>query len=50
MDSVIEELAASGSKAAPGFMDAEGVVLFHVAAGVGFKKTIKKDEVPKGMK
>ena len=50
MDSVIEELAESGSKAAPGFMDAEGVVLFHVAAGVGFKKTIKKDEVPKGMK
>lgn len=36
------------SLAAPGFTDPEGVVLFHVAAGIGFKKTIKKDEQPKG--
>lgn len=37
------------SLAAPGFTDPEGVVLFHVAAGIGFKKTLKKDEQPKGM-
>lgn len=37
------------SIAAPGFTDPEGVVLFHVAAGIGFKKTLKKDEQPKGI-
>lgn len=36
-----------GSKAAPGFMNPEGIVIYHVAAGVGFKKTIKDDEKPK---
>ena len=38
-----------GSVAAPGFNDPEGVVLFHVAAGIGFKKTLKKDGQPKGL-
>jgi hypothetical protein len=33
-----------GSVAAPGFMDPEGVVIYHAAAGVLFKKTIKGDE------
>lgn len=37
------------SRAAPGFTDPEGVVLFHVAAGIGFKKTFKKDDQPKGI-
>jgi hypothetical protein len=37
-----------GSKAAPGFMKPEGIVVFHVAGNVGFKKTIEKDEEPKG--
>lgn len=32
-----------------GFMDPEGVVAFHVAAGIGFKKTIKGDEQPKSL-
>jgi len=41
-------LARAGSAAAPGFMKPEGVVVFHVAGRVGFKKTIEKDEVPKG--
>lgn len=40
-------LASIGSKAAPGFMDPEGIVVFHVAAGIGFKKTIKGDSMPK---
>jgi hypothetical protein len=43
----IDLLRQRGSLAAPGFMDPEGVVLFHIAAGIGFKKTLKKDEVPK---
>lgn len=49
MEQCIRLLAERGSYAAPGFMDPEGVVLFHIAAGVGFKKTIKKDEVPKAL-
>jgi hypothetical protein len=35
----MEELAGMGSVAEPGFMRPEGVVIYHVAAGVGFKKT-----------
>jgi RNA ligase len=49
MESAVSALAISGSIAAPGFMDPEGVVLFHVAANVGFKKTIKKDDAPKSI-
>lgn len=43
-------LDAVGSKAAPGFKPAEGVVVFHRASGTLFKKTIHNDEVPKGAK
>lgn len=43
----IERLRTFGSQAAPGFMKAEGIVMFHVAAGVGFKKTLEKDEMSK---
>lgn len=42
------DLFAHGSKAAPGFMNPEGVVVYHVAGRVGFKKTLEKDEQPKG--
>jgi hypothetical protein len=40
-------LGATGSQAAPGFKNPEGIVCFHVAANVGFKKTFEKDDVPK---
>jgi hypothetical protein len=40
-------LAAQGSVAAPGFLNPEGIVVYHTASGVGFKKTIHKDEKPK---
>jgi hypothetical protein len=33
-----------GSKAAPSFMNPEGIIIYHVAAGVYFKKTILNDE------
>ncbi len=46
-DAMLCDLAERGSKAAPGFMKPEGVVVFHVAGNVGFKKTLEKDEVPK---
>jgi hypothetical protein len=45
----IDLLRERGSYAAPGFMKPEGVVVFHTAAGVGFKKTLDKDEVPKAL-
>lgn len=46
---LLGQLQERGSLAAPGFMKPEGIVVYHVAAGVGFKKTIEKDEAPKGM-
>lgn len=42
-------LRRTGSKAAPGFMSPEGIVIFHTAGGYLFKKTIEKDEQPKGL-
>jgi hypothetical protein len=42
-------LAINGSVASPGFMKPEGVVVFHVAAQVGFKKTIERDQEPKSL-
>jgi len=45
---ILAGLKGSGSRAAPGFMEPEGVVIFHVAGNVGFKKTIEKDGEPKG--
>lgn len=38
-----------GSCAAPGFMDPEGIVMFHRASGVAFKKTFDYDEYGKWM-
>jgi hypothetical protein len=46
----LDILEDEGSLAAPGFMKPEGVVIFHTAAGYLFKKTIEKDEVPKGQR
>ena len=40
----LAELAIGGSRAAPGFMDPEGIVVFHHAANSLFKATIKGDE------
>ena len=48
MEDTINRLAEHGSVASAGFMDAEGIVMFHTAANEMFKKTIKKDEAPKG--
>lgn len=48
INEVVDGLAKNGSVAAPGFMKPEGVIVFHIAGNLGFKKTIEKDEVPKG--
>ena len=39
-------LQQDGSVAAPGFMQPEGVVIWHVAARIAFKKTLEKDDQP----
>jgi hypothetical protein len=44
----IHSLNNEGSVAAPGFMDPEGIIVFHSAADQLFKVTIKNDELPKG--
>lgn len=48
VDGALLALKGRGSSAAPGFMKPEGVVVWHEAARVLFKKTIEKDEAPKG--
>ncbi len=48
VDHVIQRLDSFGSIAVPGFMKPEGLIVFHTAAGIAFKKTIEKDEQPKG--
>lgn len=42
-----DRLRCLGSAAAEGFMDPEGIVLFHLAGNVGFKQTLKNDAAPK---
>lgn len=48
--SSLDTLIKTGSVAAPGFMKPEGIVIWHEAARQLFKKTLEKDEVPKGFK
>ena len=45
----LDLLRTGGSKAAPGFLKPEGIVIFHTAANMGFKKTLDKDERPKSI-
>jgi hypothetical protein len=47
IDRCVDDLRHNGSFAVPGYMDPEGVVVFHVASGALFKKTLKDDESPK---
>ena len=50
VDICMQRLITEGSFAAPGFMDPEGIVVFHTASGQLQKVTIKGDEKPKGSK
>lgn len=43
-------LATGGSVAAPGYMNPEGVVVWHVAGNIAFKRTLDNDGQPKGRK
>jgi hypothetical protein len=49
IDDTLRQLELKGSVASPGFMRPEGIVVFHTAGNVGFKKTIEKDEIPKSL-
>lgn len=42
-EAALSDLRTNGSKAAPGFMKPEGIVVFHIAGNVGFKKTLDGD-------
>lgn len=44
VDEMLAQLAREGSRAAPGFMKPEGVVVYVVAARKLFKKTLEGDE------
>lgn len=43
VEAVLGELGRSGSAAAPGFMNPEGIVIFHVAGQNLYKKTLGSD-------
>lgn len=46
---ILNFLKERGSQAAPGFMDPEGIIVFHKASSTLYKVTIKDDEAPKGL-
>lgn len=49
IECILEKLKLTGSHASPGFKDPEGIVIYHKAAGIMFKKTLENDEKPKGV-
>lgn len=49
VDICLCNLEERGSEASIGFMNPEGIVVWHTAANIGFKKTIKNDEKPKSL-
>lgn len=49
IEGTLAMLRTDGSVAAPGFMRPEGVIVFHVAGQVGFKKTLERDHESKSL-
>lgn len=49
IDTQLERLKTLGSVAAPGFMQPEGLVVYHVASRTLFKKTLDKNDGHKGV-
>lgn len=43
IEEIMWQLKLNGSYASPGFMNPEGIVIFHTKANIGFKKTFEKD-------
>ena len=48
INTLVQNLRDAGSRAAPGFMQPEGIIVFHTAASQLFKVTCEDDEKPKG--
>lgn len=48
IDAFVDSLRKHGSLAAPGFENPEGVIVWHTAANLGFKKTLVGDHAHKG--
>jgi len=46
----LDGLQKHGSVAAPGFEKPEGVIVYHVAGNLYFKKTLERDSEWKGKK
>lgn len=49
VEEALDSLAGNGSFAADGYDRPEGVVIFHVASGHYFKKTLESDDAPKSI-
>lgn len=49
VEASVNYLRQFGSRAAPGFMNPEGIVVFHTAGNLLFKKTLVGDEKSKGI-
>lgn len=47
IESALDGLRRRGSVAVPGWLDPEGLIVWHTAANIGFKKTLKHDDLPK---
>lgn len=48
VDSMLGTLRAHGSLAVPGFMNPEGIVIYHSASRGYYKVLLENDEIPKG--
>jgi hypothetical protein len=48
VEASLEYLKSTGSVAVPTFMKPEGIVIYHTAGKIYFKKTIENDEKPTG--
>lgn len=49
VQNALDALNEFGSHAAPGYMRPEGIVVFHTAGNVAFKKTLEGDDEPKSI-
>ena len=49
IDYRLEELSEYGSAAAPGYMNPEGIIVYHIKGNVYFKKTLDHNDGHKGV-
>jgi hypothetical protein len=49
VNNALADLDRTGSVAAPGFMQPEGIVVFHKASGDLYKVLLENDDIPKGL-